>query len=56
MSNSLRRQPAIEASLAEQFAPFPRVSLPVDVSDAEAFPEIAAAIEWARKQKDERHG
>lgn len=55
MPNSLRRQPAIDASLVEQFAPFPRVSLHVQIT-AETHPEIDAAIEWARKHKDERHG
>ena len=28
------------------------VASPVDVTDASAFPEIAAAIEWARKQRE----
>lgn len=36
--------------------PFRPVPLPVDVSDAEAFPNIAAAIEWARKKKDAGNG
>lgn len=27
-----------------------------DVSDASAFPEIAAAIEWARKRREGQHG
>lgn len=29
----------------------PPVSLPVDVTDAEQFPNIAAAVEWARDQE-----
>lgn len=35
---------------------FPLVPLPVDVADAEAFPNIAAALEHARKLREARHG
>ena len=32
------------------------IARPVDVTDAEQFPEIAAAIEHARMMKEARHG
>ena len=32
---------------------FSQVPLPVDVTDKEQFPEIARAIEWARKQREQ---
>ena len=33
-------------------AMFPQIALPVDVSDAEAFPNIAEAIFWATRDGD----
>jgi hypothetical protein len=38
-----------EAAMRDATVRFPRVARPVDVTDAEAFPEIAAAIAWARR-------
>ena len=44
MPASLRRAPALAESVAQGMQPFRPVPMPVDVEDAEAFPEIARAI------------
>lgn len=42
----------IAASVLADMAPFRPVPRPVDCTDAAAFPEIARAIEHARKMKE----
>jgi hypothetical protein len=42
-----------EAALRDPGVRFPRVSQPVDVTDAAAFPEITRAIAWAKAQRGE---
>ena len=56
MNGGTQQAARIMASVEAQYAPFRTVPLPVDVSDAEAFPEIARAIAHARKMKEARYG
>lgn len=53
MTGGLSQQARVLASVEAEMRHFPRVSKPVDITDAEQFPEIARAIEHARRLRGE---
>ena len=52
MTSEHRKARMLEAAIRELPKLHPVTTKVVDVTDAEAFPEIAAALEYARKIKD----